>query len=118
MLSRRILFCSVVRFSPRRSAAAPGPEIRPDVAFNASMIACRSASWNVDTGEADRTHDFFSLASGTFNSSPCVKMTARSMKFSNSRTLPGYGALVNASIAGFGIDLMRFCIRLDNRETK
>jgi hypothetical protein len=30
-------------------------------------------------------------------------MTARSIKFSNSRTLPSHAALVNASIAGFGI---------------
>ncbi len=118
MLSRRILFCSVVRFSPRRSAAAPGPEIRPDAAFNASMIACLSASWNVDTGEAYWTDDFLSSVSGTFNSSPCVRMTARSMKFSNSRTLPGHVVFVNASIARLGIDLMRFCIRPDNRETK
>src|ERR1700721_241146 len=70
MLSRRILFCSVVRFSPRRSAADPGPEICPDAAFNAPMIACLSASWNVDTEEAYRTDDFLSSVSGTFNCSP------------------------------------------------
>src|SRR5271166_6726624 len=47
-LSRRILFCRVVRFRPRRSAAPPAPAILPEVAFRALMMACRSASWNVD----------------------------------------------------------------------
>jgi hypothetical protein len=53
MFSLRILFWSVVRFSPRRSDAPPLPDILPDAAFNASTITCRSACSNVD--DADPT---------------------------------------------------------------
>ena len=42
--SLRILFCSVVRFSPKRSAAPPCPEIFPCAALSASTTAWRSAS--------------------------------------------------------------------------
>ena len=38
-----ILFCRVVRLSPRRSAAPPLPAILPEEAFNAFTIALRSA---------------------------------------------------------------------------
>ncbi len=43
-----ILFCRVVRLSPRRSAAPPLPAILPDAALSASKITLRSASWNVE----------------------------------------------------------------------
>jgi hypothetical protein len=42
--SLRILFCRVVRFKPRRSAAPFVPAILPEAAFRALMMACRSAS--------------------------------------------------------------------------
>ena len=65
-----------------------------------------------------RPVDRFSSARGTFNSSPGVSITQRSMKFSSSRMFPGQGAFTSASIAGFGIDRIRLCIRRDRRDTK
>src|SRR5208282_1050751 len=76
MFSLFILFWSVVRFSPRRSAAPPWPAILPEAAIKASIMACRSACSKLGAAEAtERTDGFFSSARGTFNSSPCVKMT-------------------------------------------
>ena len=43
MFSFRIFVCRVVRFSPSRSAAPPLPDRRPDVSFNAVMMALDSA---------------------------------------------------------------------------
>ena len=43
MFSLFILFWSVVRFSPRRSAAPPLPAILPEAAFKASIMTWRSA---------------------------------------------------------------------------
>ena len=44
----RILFCRVVRLSPRRSAAPLLPAILPEAARSALMITPRSACWNVE----------------------------------------------------------------------
>ena len=52
MFSLYILFWSVVRFSPRRSAAPPWPAILPETAFKAWMMTCRSACSKVDAAEA------------------------------------------------------------------
>src|SRR5208283_3583557 len=114
-----ILFWSVVRFSPRRSAAPPLPAILPDAAIKASIIACRSACSKLGTAEVtERTDGFFSSERRTFNSSPCVKITQRSMKFSSCRILPGQSAFTSASMACFGTDLTRFCISRECRKTK
>ena len=51
--SLRILFCSVVRLSPKSSAAPPCPEIFPRAVLRASTIAWRSASSKVEPGCAD-----------------------------------------------------------------
>src|SRR5271157_2347321 len=119
MFSLCILFWSVVRFSPRRSAAPPLPAILPEAAIKASIMACRSACSKLGAAEAtERTAGFFSSAGRTFNSSPCVKITQRSMKFSNCRILPGQSAFASTSMACFGTDLMRFCIRRERRDTK
>ena len=69
MFSLRILFWSVVRFSPRRSAAPSLPAILPEAAFNASIMACLSARSKVDVVEAtERSDTLWSSAYGTFNS--------------------------------------------------
>jgi Carboxypeptidase regulatory-like domain/TonB-dependent Receptor Plug Domain len=92
---------------------------RTEAALSASMMACRSASWNVDAEPVRGARiALFSSAIGTFSSLPWVRMTARSMKFSNSRMFPGQAALIRASIACFGIVLICFCIRRARRETK
>src|SRR5580765_7921070 len=75
MFSLRILFCSVVRFSPRRSVAPLLPEILPDAAFKASIMIWRSASSKVDAPEETPcTTLFFSWFRGTFRSSYCVRI--------------------------------------------
>src|SRR4029077_1522499 len=63
MFSLFILFWSVVRFSPRRSAAPPWPAILPEAAIKASIMACRSACSKLGAAEAtDRSDTFFSSA--------------------------------------------------------
>ena len=118
ILNRRILFNRVVLLSPRRSAAPPLPAILPDASLKASMITCRSACRNVDDGDMTVLKDFFRCVHGTFNSSPCVRITQRSIKFSSSRMFPGQSALTRASIAIFWIDRMHFCMRRERRDTK
>ena len=119
IFSLRILFCSVVLLRPRRSAAPPLPAILPDESFRASRIACRSACSNVDAAMTTLlAEDLLSSVRGTFNSSPCVRITQRSMKFSSSRMFPGQSAFTKASMAGLGTDRIRFCMRRERRDTK
>jgi len=67
---------------------------------------------------ARRSRGVPQLSIGTYNSLPCVRMTARSMRFCNSRTLPGHETFAKTSIACLGTDLVFFLIRRDCLETK
>src|SRR5712691_3559684 len=111
MLSLRIRAWSVVRFMPRRTAAPLGPAMRHCVCFRARRMCWRSASSRVEIEEVEEEEvtevketkdaegsvaeaalemavDFNSLK-GTRSSLPGESRTARSMRFSSSRTLPG-----------------------------
>ena len=65
---------------------SPLPAIRPDAALNAPIITEDSACRNVEALPTPTlaSDEVASSASGTSNSSPRVRMTARSMKFANS----------------------------------
>src|SRR5271165_2387763 len=120
MPRRRILFWRVVRFNPSRSAAPPLPAIRPAAARNASMITLDSACLKLE-GELIATttsEEVGRAAIGTSSSSPRVTITARSMKFANSRMLPFHGQFVSTSRACLDIDEICFRIRAANFETK
>jgi hypothetical protein len=94
--------------------------MRPDAAFKASMITLDSACLK-EEGKLTATtasEDAESVAIGTSNSLPRVTMTARSMKFANSRMLPFHGQFVSRFIACRDIDLIWFRIRAENLETK
>ena len=107
--------CSVVRFNPRRSAAPPFPAIRPEAALKASIITVRSALWKVQAeAEAVRQQETMSSPIGASNSSPCEIMTARSMKFANSLTLPFHEQFVSVCINSSGTHLICFRIFRDS----
>jgi hypothetical protein len=98
----------------------PLPAIRPAAAFNASTITLDSACLKLE-GEltaTTRSEEAGSVAVGSSNSSPRVTMTALSMKFGNSRTLPFHGQSVSISIACLEIDII--CLRMGRHsfETK
>src|SRR5580704_11174867 len=114
---------SVVRFIPRTTAAPLGPAIRHSVRRSARRMCWRSASSRVEiealeeaegAKEAElndgeetspppgaRKTDFRS-ETGTRSSLPGERSTARSMKFSSSRILPGQEYPASASIASAG----------------
>src|ERR1700724_1743717 len=101
--------CSVVRFMPRRTAAHLGPAMRHCVCFKARRMCWRSASWRVEIEESEEVKEVnevkdeeesapeaapeaevdFNSVRGTRSSLPGESRTARSMRFSSSRTLPG-----------------------------
>src|SRR6202008_1052529 len=98
-----ILATKVVRFSPSRAAAPPDPPITQPASRNACKIRARVESSNVrregviargflsDTGRGFLTAFLSDVGSG-FGSTPFFdRMTARSIKFWSSRTLPGQG---------------------------
>src|SRR5216683_239097 len=98
-----ILAIKVVRFSPSRAAAPPDPPITQPASRNACKIRARVESLNVpgeevtvsgflsDTGRGFVTAFLSDVGSG-FGSTPLFdRMTARSIKFWSSRTLPGQG---------------------------
>ena len=103
---------SVVRFMPRRTAAPLGPAMRHCVCFKARRMCWRSASSRVEIAEAEEAEEFkevkeakeeeesvpgaalemavdFNSLTGTRSSLPGERRTARSRRFSSSRTLPG-----------------------------
>jgi hypothetical protein len=81
-----------------------------------TALACRKLE--VDPAGKTISAELRSSPSGTSNSSPRVRMTARSMKFASSRTLPFHGQFVSISIACRGMYRISFRIRSDNLETK
>src|SRR5439155_21319995 len=98
----------VVGFMPRRTAAPLGPALRHCVCFSERRMCWRSASSSVEMEEvaevkegndakdegstaeaAPGTEVDFNSPRGTRSSWPGESSTARSMRFSSSRTLPG-----------------------------
>src|SRR5712692_2659885 len=107
MPSLRMRACRVVRFMPRRTAAPLGPAMRHCVCFKARRMCWRSASSRVEIEEGEEVREVkevkdeegseaeaasaadLSSEKGTRSSLPGESRTARSMRFSSSRTLPG-----------------------------
>src|SRR5712692_7889911 len=111
MLSLRMRAWRVVRFMPRRTAAPLGPAMRHCVCFKARRMCWRSASSRVEIEAVEEAGDVkeakevkeeeesapvvaaraadFNSAKGMRSSFPGERRTARSMRFSSSRTLPG-----------------------------
>src|SRR4029078_12337072 len=88
-------FCTldggVVPFVPILLAGPAEPPIVHFASRSALRICSRSASSSVFNDPFEDGDSTFSSDSGALRSEPDVKITARSMKFSNSRTLPGHG---------------------------
>src|SRR6266851_2081975 len=122
MASLRMRAWRVVRFMPRRTAAPLGPAMRHCVCFKARRMCWRSASSRVEieeVGEVEEVKEVkdeegsapaavaraadFNSAKGTRSSLPGESSTARSMRFSSSRTLPGQEYWVRASMASAGM---------------
>src|SRR6266478_8247250 len=97
---------SVVRFMPRRTAAPLGPAMRHSVWRSARRMCWRSASSRVEIEDVDEVEEIkevkedsvpgvemeeadFNSETGTRSSLPGESRTARSRRFSSSRTLPG-----------------------------
>src|SRR5271166_963113 len=92
IFSLRIRYARVVRFIPSRAAAPFGPPMTQLDSRMARRTCSRSASSSVLSFELGAcTVACFSSASGGRRAVPGDKITARSMKFCNSRTLPGHG---------------------------
>jgi hypothetical protein len=101
---------SVVRLSPIRSAAPFAPPTRPLVSLRTRRILSRSSNFSIDAGVAFKES---SGSSGIAISSLSVRLstTARSTRFSSSRTLPGQcqrGSLRMDAVETLSIF---FCIR-------
>jgi hypothetical protein len=113
-----ILESNVVRLSPSLAAAPWGPPISPPAARNVCKIRATSCSRNVPCG-ATRVIDVLCDGGRGLGSTPSSdRMTARSIRFWSSRTLPGQGYAMNAFIVVSGICSMRFPMRLENTSTK
>src|SRR5580704_3732560 len=131
----------VVRFIPRRAAAPSTPPTRPLHAVSACMISsrCFLAYWLATlvlslresvlssatclsscktSGESCLLVVFRSSARGASSERPLVNSTARSMKFSSSRILPGQSQVVSPFITDTGTASIRFCISLAHFWTK
>ena len=123
MPRRRISETNVERFIPNRTAAPFRPPTTPFVSRRIPSICWRSTSrkfvflafWGlveetgVTGGETDQV--FCNSAIGTFRTRPRVNITARSIKFSSSRTFPRQGICLNKHIASDGIDSISRFIR-------
>src|SRR5580700_8417039 len=130
----------VVRFIPRRAAAPSAPPTRPLHAVSACMISlCCFLAYSSATlvltlresvlssgtslSSCKRSGEstllvFRSSARGASSERPLVKRTARSMKFSSSRILPGQSQVVSPFITDTGTVSIRFCISLAQFWTK
>ena len=106
MPSLRMRAWSVVRFMPSSAAAPLGPAMRHCVCLSARKMCWRSASSRVEIEEAKEAEEAtgeealapetaaepepsLSSESGMRSSFPGESSTARSTRFSSSRTLPG-----------------------------
>src|SRR5258706_16329664 len=128
MPSLRMRAWSVVRLMPRSMAAPLGPAMRHCVCFSARRMCWRSASSRVEmegldeVKEVNETEDEeesapeaapgpeadFNSVRGTRSSRPGESRTARSMRFSSSRKLPGQEYWARASMASAGMYLTSF----------
>ena len=90
VFSLRIRYARVVRFIPSRAAAPPGPPMTQLDARIACRTRARSASSAVLSFEFELGRDdSFSSVNGGRSTLPGDRITARSIKFCNSRTFPG-----------------------------
>src|SRR5260370_6132178 len=117
---------SVVRFMPRSVAAPLVPAMRHCVCLRARRMCWRSASSRVEIEEVKEAEDGkeveekeeeesapaavasaedLSSEIGMRSSLPGERRTARSIRFSSSRTLPGQEYLARTSMASAGVDL-------------
>src|SRR5580704_2175423 len=106
LIPNRLIFASSVGLgSPNLLAAPPGPETRPALSASAASIisfSCRcSALLSAAVGRANCGASRLSHVSSTQKMSPSLRITALSITFCNSRTLPGLqqfeGSPVNCS---------------------
>src|SRR5271157_262950 len=89
----------VERFNPGFIAAPFGPASTQRVCFRVAIMWARSASSKVRGFQPSAPGPGRgSSATGTFNSGPELRMTARSITFSNSRMFPGQLWLIRASM--------------------
>ena len=86
----RNLEFKVLRFIPRRAAAPDGPPITQLASRRIRMMCSRATASRVDASTGS-TGPFGALncPTGTRNSGPLDRITARSITFSSSRTFPG-----------------------------
>src|SRR5215813_3606817 len=95
LIPKRLIFESSVREgSPNLAAAPAGPEMRPLDSTSAASIISLSCFNNLPlrSGVERGVSDGFALShvSSTAKVSESLRMTARSMTFCSSRTLPGH----------------------------
>src|SRR5579862_2739864 len=94
LIPNRLIFASSVGLgSPSLVAAPPGPETRPPLSVRAASIisfSCRcSALFSATVGPPDCGACRLSHVSSTQKMSPSLRITALSITFCSSRTLPG-----------------------------
>ena len=126
-----------MRFIPRHAAAPSAPPTRPLHAVSTRTISSRcflaysSATLLLSLRKFALSAPtcwmscrdpsvlvFWSSASGASSDLPLVRSTARSMKFSSSRILPGQSQVLSPFITAVGIASIGFCISLANFWTK
>src|ERR1700676_1874046 len=110
--------CSVVRFNPNRIAAPFGPPICPWLSRKARRMCSRSAASRLSSTLFSSVTLGSSSLSGATSTEPCVRITDRSIKFSNSRTFPGHSHSISASMVLFGMLVIDLFIRRPHFCTK
>src|SRR5712671_5891257 len=100
---------SVPRFTPNRDAAPLGPLTRPLVSLR--MFTIFSCSSKLPTTSAASIAPFGLSGKETASVLPLVRITDRSIRFSNSRTFPGHDKRSNFCIVADGTALIRLPIR-------
>src|SRR5580704_7843456 len=106
-----ILDVNVVRGNPSREAAPFGPDTTPLVCSRTPRMWLRSASERVCVIAALGHELALNSSVGISNLGPDDRITARSMTFCNSRTLPGHAWRLRSSSASSAISVTSLFIR-------
>src|SRR5260370_31923493 len=118
ILSFCILQIRVVRFKPSLAAAPLGPPITQPTASSVCRIRARSESLRVVAAGGVVASLDTVVGRGLGKTPKLERITARSIRFCNSRMLPGHQCELSADIVSGGMSLICLPIRRQKMSTK